>query len=452
MFCEDAEYSLTPLACANLFLLFSTAYQRRDERFGNARFVRNVYEAAVNRQAARLATASAALSKGALVTIDAPDIPFELVPKCDAGTVEFTESKWQAECPACRHLISARVRFLGNRVTCKCGQAFIYPWWNPMPDSLRNAPPGLIQPSRPGDRLGIVSGPKAAPPVPLVEPQGPAQHPTDAPAEIDTMVERHWAWFLRTRKDGGDPIALIKALAPDHAAGWEAAAQRGHVGAQCLTGLTYCSGAGAKSDATVGTGWLRQAAQRGDAIAAQFLAFAYKQGIGVPKSAQEAAVWYQRAAEYGDSAAQLILSTLYLNGDGVPQNEGVAFTWLKRAAEQGEAVAQFLLGGAYRSLRDYAQAIYWYQRAAEQNNAEALAALANLHSDVSSTDRATAPIIFLVIDGKQEGPYRMEQVMEFYLSTRLSGDTLYWQQGMHEWRPISELLVEFQKFRRRLEP
>ncbi len=53
-FCQDTEYQLTPTACANAFMLFSVAYHQRDERFGNARFVRNVYEAAVNRQSVRL--------------------------------------------------------------------------------------------------------------------------------------------------------------------------------------------------------------------------------------------------------------------------------------------------------------------------------------------------------------------------------------------------------------
>jgi SpoVK/Ycf46/Vps4 family AAA+-type ATPase len=81
--CRDAEYTLTPLACANAFLLFAVAYHQRDEKFGNARTVRNVYEMALSRQAERLSNIGGQLNKSDLVTIDSQDIPFEMVKAFD---------------------------------------------------------------------------------------------------------------------------------------------------------------------------------------------------------------------------------------------------------------------------------------------------------------------------------------------------------------------------------
>ena len=135
-FCKDTEYRLTPTACANAFLLFAVAYHQRDERFGNARFVRNVYEATVSRQSDRLFKSGGNVSKSALVTIDGQDIPFTILTDFNPRSVELIESKWEAECPSCKRATKALSRYLGQRVTCACGQIYTYPWWNLVTDSV----------------------------------------------------------------------------------------------------------------------------------------------------------------------------------------------------------------------------------------------------------------------------------------------------------------------------
>ena len=158
-YCRDTEYSLTTSACLKAFGLFSVKHARKNRKFGNARDVRNTYERVVSYQSDRLATAEA-LDKTQLSTIDAADIPY--VPgEYEPQPAEFDGSKWEGECPGCGKVVKAGVKFLGQRVTCKCGNRHYFPWWNLVLDSVTALPPALFQPSRPADRLGIPD-PKAA--------------------------------------------------------------------------------------------------------------------------------------------------------------------------------------------------------------------------------------------------------------------------------------------------
>lgn len=155
-FSRDHEYSLTPAARATAFVLFTFAHSRRDERFGNARFVRNVYEQAVSLHSERLATTAGCINKEALVTIDAVDIPIGMISGFEQNAVDLSESKWEAECPGCRRVSNVGMKFLGQRVNCKCGQQFVFPWWNPVVESIKGIPQELFAVSQPNDRLGIV--------------------------------------------------------------------------------------------------------------------------------------------------------------------------------------------------------------------------------------------------------------------------------------------------------
>lgn len=72
--CHDKRFVLTRDACEKLQGLFHRAYLDRDETFGNARFARNVFEAATTNQANRLVRL-ASYSHSDLMTIEADDIP-----------------------------------------------------------------------------------------------------------------------------------------------------------------------------------------------------------------------------------------------------------------------------------------------------------------------------------------------------------------------------------------
>jgi AAA+ superfamily predicted ATPase len=72
--CKKLDYKLTTEAKAKLTTLFDTAYKDRDDSFGNGRFVRNVFEKTLERQANRIANV-AVLDKETLTTITMSDIP-----------------------------------------------------------------------------------------------------------------------------------------------------------------------------------------------------------------------------------------------------------------------------------------------------------------------------------------------------------------------------------------
>ena len=154
-FCSASEYSLTPLAYANSFLLFCVAYHRRDERFGNARFVRNVYEQTVSRHSDRLMTDPDRIDKMSLTTLDSPDIPFDMVGGFNVERIEFDETTWEAQCPGCGMVSKRGINHVGQRVVCKCGQKFIFPWWTLLAESTDAFIASILPSLTPADKIGF---------------------------------------------------------------------------------------------------------------------------------------------------------------------------------------------------------------------------------------------------------------------------------------------------------
>lgn len=72
--CSRLDYKLTDDAKSILKTVFEEAYNDRDKSFGNGRFVRNIFEKSLERQANRIASV-ASLDKETLTTITADDIP-----------------------------------------------------------------------------------------------------------------------------------------------------------------------------------------------------------------------------------------------------------------------------------------------------------------------------------------------------------------------------------------
>lgn len=71
--CKKLDYNLTTDAQNKLKEVFETAFQNKDENFGNARFVRNIFEKTLENQANRIAK-KAVLSKSILSTIELEDV------------------------------------------------------------------------------------------------------------------------------------------------------------------------------------------------------------------------------------------------------------------------------------------------------------------------------------------------------------------------------------------
>lgn len=73
-FCKKADYKLTVAAGDRLMSVFNSLTASRDETFGNARAARNLFEAAISKQANRIVSLPE-INEEVLATIDALDIP-----------------------------------------------------------------------------------------------------------------------------------------------------------------------------------------------------------------------------------------------------------------------------------------------------------------------------------------------------------------------------------------
>lgn len=155
-YARENQYSLTPTACLRAFGLFSLRHSQRTDRFGNAREVRNAYEQAVGRHSDRLASGGV-VDKNHLTTLDASDIPY-LAGAFEPTPAQFADSRWEGECPGCGRAVKAGIKFLGQKVICKCGVRFFFPWWNLGSESVAGLPEGLFVPSRQTDKLGVALG------------------------------------------------------------------------------------------------------------------------------------------------------------------------------------------------------------------------------------------------------------------------------------------------------
>lgn len=306
--CRDAEYSLTPAACAMTFVLFAAAHKKRDERFGNARHVRNMYEKALGMQADRLASRGGSLGKSLLATIDGQDIllGFDQA-DFDPRSVILPGSRWEAECPGCGKSSTAQTRFLGQRVACGCGKKFIYPWWNLVSASTPGMPVGIIAATRPGDKRGILD---SLPTTAKARQLGINPETKSPPMPVA-------AGALDVNKPGDDEYDLA---------------------------LAYQAGRGVPQSDSKAEALFRLAAQRGHPGAQHSLGRIYEKGRGVPKNDTEAAVWHRHAAEQGYDLAQHSLGDMFKDGRGVRKSDTEAVLWYRKAAEQGCRFGQYDLG------------------------------------------------------------------------------------------------------------
>jgi hypothetical protein len=76
-FAERERYIIEEPAVSSLREKFDLAFTQRDERFGNGRFVRNLFQETIRRQSLRLAQGNGSASKADLQLIKGEDIPTE---------------------------------------------------------------------------------------------------------------------------------------------------------------------------------------------------------------------------------------------------------------------------------------------------------------------------------------------------------------------------------------
>jgi hypothetical protein len=73
--CQGSDYAISSEAEQYLISEFESAYNSRDESFGNGRFVRNIFEKSIENLSNRIAK-SDKITKELLTTIEKEDINF----------------------------------------------------------------------------------------------------------------------------------------------------------------------------------------------------------------------------------------------------------------------------------------------------------------------------------------------------------------------------------------
>jgi len=130
--CDEHHYHVHGGVQAKLLVEFQLLFNERDEHFGNARLVRNIFETAVRRLANRIAGTVSPTTE-MLTTFDASDLVFPTGRKSPRAQVDYDEWRFEIECDACSAKHPSPGNLLGRRVRClKCQHEFQASWGVPI--------------------------------------------------------------------------------------------------------------------------------------------------------------------------------------------------------------------------------------------------------------------------------------------------------------------------------
>jgi hypothetical protein len=111
---------------------FAQLLQQRDDRFGNGRLVRNLFELAIRRLANRIADI-APLTKELLTRLEPADIELEGVSESAVDAKAIAGLTVTIVCPGCKQVTTLAAEHLGRRVQCnKCHEKFAADWGEPV--------------------------------------------------------------------------------------------------------------------------------------------------------------------------------------------------------------------------------------------------------------------------------------------------------------------------------
>jgi hypothetical protein len=126
--CAKNRYELPTLTRVKLLLGFQHLIERRDEKFGNGRLARNIFEQAIERLANRI-MGEVPLTRELLVTLQPDDILMEDVPQTTWQELDNEQRFFHAVCPSCKHPGRASQNHLGKQIQCPaCRQTFLFEW------------------------------------------------------------------------------------------------------------------------------------------------------------------------------------------------------------------------------------------------------------------------------------------------------------------------------------
>ena len=121
-------YLLSPAARLKLLLCFQYLIQHRDNRFGNGRLARNLFEQAIRRLANRVVRLTER-TRTALTTLEPDDLLASDVPESAWKDVDAAKLRLSIVCPGCRQVAKFSARHLGHTVKCvRCGEQFRADW------------------------------------------------------------------------------------------------------------------------------------------------------------------------------------------------------------------------------------------------------------------------------------------------------------------------------------
>lgn len=137
-FCQRDHYVLPSSTRASLIDGFTWHWQQRNERFGNGRLARNLFEASLRRLATRLATIKS-VTKSHLITLEAADLVWDEIP--EPARKRIGQNQYQTMCLSCATTVQLDHRSLGNDVVCTaCKKVQLVEWGEQAKESLAKEP------------------------------------------------------------------------------------------------------------------------------------------------------------------------------------------------------------------------------------------------------------------------------------------------------------------------
>lgn len=126
--CGANQYHIKKMVQAKVMVGFDWLYRHRDEKFGNGRMVRNVFERAIRKLSNRIVDIPR-LTRQLLTEFVVDDIELEHVPPQLLSAESLEKQKFEIICPACAAKSCMRSNVLGCNVRCrKCDHRFGANW------------------------------------------------------------------------------------------------------------------------------------------------------------------------------------------------------------------------------------------------------------------------------------------------------------------------------------
>jgi hypothetical protein len=126
--CKQQLYTLANETRLKLLLGFQYLSEHRDERFGNGRLARNIFERAIRRLANRVVSVQQ-LNRDLLTRIEPADVVMDEVPATVWQRTNDAGLRLSIACPKCQSIAKFVPGYLGKTVRCnKCKETFDADW------------------------------------------------------------------------------------------------------------------------------------------------------------------------------------------------------------------------------------------------------------------------------------------------------------------------------------